>query len=287
MKHSRRLQKKPFRLTFILTAAAIGAAACGETSGDQAQPRATRADAADDRRPAVERPKAALLSHGPRHRRRVALTFDADMTRAKLAELRASGDAAVSDWYDERIVEELERTQTPATVFMSGLWAQAHPEAARALARSPLFQIENHSLSHLAFSSPCYGLETPSSQPEKHREVVRSSEVIEEITGERPRFFRFPGGCHSREDLQLVASAGEQPLGWDVVSGDVGQPDPSAVVREVLEVVRPGSIVVMHLVGAPNAPATAAAVRELIPALRERGYEPVTLDVLLAPGGTD
>jgi peptidoglycan-N-acetylglucosamine deacetylase len=50
-----------------------------------------------------------------------------------------------------------------------------------------------------------------------------------------------------------------------VVSGDVGQSDAKAVAREVLEEAKPGSIVVLHLVGAPNAPATAKALREIIP----------------------
>jgi peptidoglycan/xylan/chitin deacetylase (PgdA/CDA1 family) len=80
-----------------------------------------------------------------------------------------------------------------------------------------------------------------------------------------------------------VARAGEQPLGWDVISGDVGQPDAKAVAREVLSGVKPGSIVVLHLVGAPNAPATAEALREILPKLRDRGYELVTLEDLLRP----
>jgi peptidoglycan/xylan/chitin deacetylase (PgdA/CDA1 family) len=58
------------------------------------------------------------------------------------------------------------------------------------------------------------------------------------------------------------------------------------VAREVLDGVRPGSIVVLHLVGAPNAPATAEALREILPKLRDRGYQPVTLEDLLgAPPG--
>jgi peptidoglycan/xylan/chitin deacetylase (PgdA/CDA1 family) len=229
-------------------------------------------------------PRPRLVNHGPRDRRRVALTFDADMTREKYAELEESEGASTSTWYDRRIVEELERTRTRATIFMSGLWARAHPESARALARSSLLEIENHSLSHRAFKTPCYGLEAVGSEASKRQEVVESSAVIQRVTGQRPRFFRFPGGCQSRRDLRLVAAAGEQPLGWDVVSGDVGQPDPSLVGREVINGVKPGSIVVMHLVGAPNAPSTASALKEIIPTLRGRGYEFVTLDELLGRG---
>ena len=107
--------------------------------------------------------------------------------------------------------------------------------------------------------------------------MVRSRRVIARVTGKRTRLFRFPGGCHSKADLRTVAAAGEQPLGWDVVSGDVGQPDPGVVARNVLRDVRPGSIVVMHVVGAPLAP----ALRLIIPELRARGYRFVTLRRLL------
>jgi hypothetical protein len=37
----------------------------------------------------------------------------------------------------------------------------------------------------------------------------------------------------------------------------------------------------MHLVGAPNAPATAAALRTILPGLKQRGLHPVTLQKLL------
>ena len=96
-----------------------------------------------------------------------------------------------------------------------------------------------------------------------------------------PRYFRFPGGCHGRSDLALVAALGETPVGWDVVSGDAFQPDARIVASTVLARVRPGSIVVLHHVGAPNAPATEAALRQIIPALRARGYRFVTLEQLL------
>lgn len=52
-----------------------------------------------------------------------------------------------------------------------------------------------------------------------------------------------------------------------------------------LSQVRPGSIVVMHLVGEPNAPATADALEEIIPALRACGYELVELEELLRHQG--
>lgn len=224
-------------------------------------------------------PTATLVTHGPRDRHDVALTFDADMTQAMLAAVRG-GQSSIG--YDPRIVQELRESHTPATIFMTGLWPTAHPDPARDLASDPQFEIENHTFDHSAFAHPCYGLPGVPSASAKAQEVERAADAIEGLTGAAPRYFRFPGGCHGDGDLQLVAGLGEQPVQWDVISGDAYLRDPAAVARQTLAGVKPGSIVVMHLVGAPNAPATADALRTVLPALHERGLRPVRLRQLLA-----
>jgi peptidoglycan/xylan/chitin deacetylase (PgdA/CDA1 family) len=50
----------------------------------------------------------------------VALTFDADMTPYVLRQVH-SGE--VRSWYDPNILRELRTTATPATIFITGLWA--------------------------------------------------------------------------------------------------------------------------------------------------------------------
>ena len=200
------------------------------------------------------------------------------MTPAMLAALHAG---RVPSWFDARIVAELRATRTPATVFLTGLWSEAYPAVVRSLAADPLFELENHSIDHAAWESPCYGLPAVSSAAAKRVEVTTAAHIIERLAGRPPAFFRFPGGCHSGADLALVSALGEIPLGWDVVSGDAFQANDSVVVQNVLTRVRPGSIVVLHFIGAPNAPATAAALSRIIPVLRARGYRLVTLAKLL------
>jgi peptidoglycan/xylan/chitin deacetylase (PgdA/CDA1 family) len=211
----------------------------------------------------------------------VALTFDADMTQGMLAKVRGG---APSVGYDPEIVRELRASHTPATIFMTGLWPTAHPGPARQLAHDRLFEIENHTYDHAAFSEPCFGLPPVAGASAKRSEVERTARVLRDLTGRTSEYLRFPGGCHGRDDLALVASLGEQPLQWDVISGDAYLRDPAAVARQTLAGVRPGSIVVMHLVGAPTAPATAAALRTILPTLRRRGLRPVKLARLLRSG---
>lgn len=230
-----------------------------------------------------ESPAAAVgpvdvIAHGSRERGLVALTFDADMSPSMLERLRTG---AVRSWYDASIVAELRRTQTPATIFATGLWAIEYADELRGISADPLFEIENHSFTHAAFHGPCYTLDVLASPDDKIREVTDAAQILKEVTGRAPQFFRFPGGCYAQSDVALVQQAGEQPVGWDVVSGDPFQQDPAVIVRNVLDNVRPSSIVVLHLNGAPNAPATAAALREIIPGLHARNLQPVTLQQLL------
>ncbi|MGH3943260.1 MAG: polysaccharide deacetylase family protein [Pseudonocardiaceae bacterium] len=222
-----------------------------------------------------------VIAHGPRDRSMVALTFDADMSPAMLERLRAG---TVRSWYDVRIVAELRQTHTPATIFATGLWAIEYANELREISADPLFEIENHSFTHAALHGPCYGLDVLTSPEEKLHEVIDSAQILADVTGRMPQFFRFPGGCYAPADVTLVQDAGELPVGWDVVSGDPFQHDPAVIVRNVLDNVGPGSIVVLHLNGAPNAPATATALREIIPGLHARGLRPVTLAELLSAG---
>ena len=286
------------RCAALLVLVAVAIAGCGSTATKHAGPRRTSPSLVDlptaparppqvaprtkprhrVRRPGHFHPTATLITHGPRKGHDVALTFDADMTQAMLAAVRG-GHRSIG--YDPEIVRELRASHTPATIFMTGLWPTAHPGPARNLASDQLFEIENHTYDHSAFSPPCYGLPNVPSEADKTKEVESAAQVIAGLIGSEPRYFRFPGGCHSTADLHLVASLGEQPVQWDVISGDAYLRDPAAVARQTLAGVRPGSIVVMHLVGAPNAPATAGALRTVLPALRQRGLRPVKLARLL------
>ena len=216
-----------------------------------------------------------VILHGPRHRKEVALTFDADMTPYMRRERISS--------YDPAIVDALRETETRATVFVSGLWAEAYPDVLRSLADDPLFELANHTFSHAAFSGPCNGLPIAESSARKRSEVTDATAVIQSIAGVRTRYFRFPGDCYEASDVELVHSLGHRAVQWDVVGGDAFEADGSRVADSVLAGARPGSIVVLHLNGAPNAPTTARALRSVIPGLRERGLHAVTVSELLAP----
>jgi peptidoglycan-N-acetylglucosamine deacetylase len=275
----------PVPVLGIALAGAMGIPATDATGlTPAATPAASSTSAASESVPARQKrgvPQSVAIQEGPSDRKRVALTFDADMTPDMRQRLE-SGE--VRTWYNENVIDVLRRTGTPATLFLTGLWAQTYPEVAESLGDDPLFEIANHSLEHKAFS-PCYTLPVLREE-EKLAAVSESEQVIEQITGERPYYFRFPGGsikCAHQRDVALVAALGEQAVDW-TAAGDAFQPDPQVVVDSVMANIRPGAIVALHMHGSdetPNAPATDEAIALLIPKLQSQGYKLVTLGQLL------
>ncbi|MFE7037372.1 polysaccharide deacetylase family protein [Streptomyces sp. NPDC057621] len=215
--------------------------------------------------------------HG-KHDKTVALTFDADMTADQ------GPRAAAGERFDNpRLIGTLRRLRVSATVFMTGRWAEEYPRQARAIGRDPLFEVANHSYSHHAFTDDCYGLPTvPASGMRADVERAFAAFRTAGIEHAMP-YFRFPGGCYDKAALKALSGTGVTAVQWDVVSGDAFATDAGAVARQVLDGVRPGSVVVMHCTRSA-APATEEALRTIVPELRERGYRFVKVSELIRPG---
>lgn len=217
------------------------------------------------------------IQEGSAKGKRVALTFDADMTPDMQSKLDAG---QVPAQYNAEVIRQLRKYDVPATLFMTGMWAKLYPDKVESLASDPLFTIGNHTYDHAAFTTDCYGLAAVTDPERKKQEVARTARVLRKLTGQEPFWMRFPGLCHSDVDLQIVADEGEQVVDG-LGSGDAFQSDPQVIVNTVLGEVKPGAIIVMHMMGAPNAPASGEALKTLIPALQDKGYDLVSLDRLV------
>ncbi|MFJ9372622.1 polysaccharide deacetylase family protein [Streptomyces sp. NPDC101455] len=275
-----------FRVRRVAAACALGAAltACGAPSAPHASRPAPSAPTAAVSRPPTLAPGPAGLTpvfkNGPREGgKTVALTFDADMTADE------GPRAARGEHFDNpQLISTLRTLKVPATVFMTGRWADEYPAEARAIGRDPQFEIANHSYSHYAFTGDCYGLPTVS--PDRMKADVERAYTAFKKAGvpNAMPYFRFPGGCYDRQALKTLSAVGVTAVQWDVVSGDAFATDSDAVAQQVLEGVKPGSVVVMHCTRSA-APATERAVRMIVPELRKKGYRFVKVSELI--GATD
>lgn len=223
------------------------------------------------------KPKEEIVFHGPTQKKQVALTFDADMTPQMKLDLQTG---YVKSYFDNNLIKILEETGTKATLFLSGMWIESYRDQARSLSRNSLFELGNHTYSHPAFEGACYGLPLAENS-HKNEELQKTQKLLKDLSGFDNKLFRFPGGCYSKADLEMVAKTGQTAIQWDVAGQDGFNGNTEQIISNVTDNVKNGSIIVMHMNGYPNEPATAAALPLIISILHEKGYEFVTVSELL------
>lgn len=217
------------------------------------------------------------LNHIHTAQKVVALTFDADMNPKMLRKLQ---DHTVASWYNKAVIDELVADKIPATLFLTGMWIEAYATTTTELSSNPLFEIGNHSYSHPAFSSPCYNMRTTTESGDAYQ-ISKTDQLLSKYAPHYSKLFRFPGLCYDTDDLKAATNVGYSVIGGNVLGGDGFQMSADAIVSNVVNKVRPGSIVVLHMMGGPNAPKTAEALPMIIQKLTKEGYSFVTVSDLL------
>lgn len=202
-----------------------------------------------------------VISRLPTQEKQVALTFDACESRTPA-------------FLDRKIVEILLAERLPCTLFISGRFAVRNRRELERLAAYDFIEIENHSLNHRQHMEKL-------SPEDIQREVLENEKLLQEITGKKTVFFRFPAGNYDRAALQTVESLGYRVVHWSFASGD---PSPAATARRlenwVVGQTKPAAILIFHING--RGWATAEALPHILSTLRQRGYRFVKLKEALS-----
>ena len=202
-----------------------------------------------------------VWTHGPRHTKRVALTYD-------------DGPNAPST---HDVLDVLAAQNVPATFFCVGVNASRHPAIVlRVHAEGHI--IGNHSMHH----SRLAGL-----HPREDAHIDDCTTTLSDILGVRPRLYRAPWGWLTPWETRRLRRRRFSPIGWDVYTHDwqTPPPDGSEIAAGIERDARPGSIILLHdgIAGVQTAekPQTARATERAIIRLRARGYEFVTVSEML------
>jgi peptidoglycan/xylan/chitin deacetylase (PgdA/CDA1 family) len=231
-------------------------------------------------------PTGPVIAHGSAALPRIALTFDSNMTDAML---RSLDSGKIKSYANVAVIDELQRSRTPATFFLAGKWVERYPALTHRIAADPSFELASHSYAHIGFTDHCYHLgklptdcyhlgKLPTDQ--MAADVEHSFRVLAPFGGRQTGYFRFPGGCYDPTALRAIAPAHSTAIQYDIIGGDPFNNDPNAITDNVLRHAHNGGIVVLHVTDA-NAPRTANALPAIITGLRDRGYRLVTLSELL------
>lgn len=179
-------------------------------------------------------------------RKLVALTFD---------------DGPHENTY--RVLDLLDEFGVKATFFHVGGFVDAHPEITKEVVERG-HEIANHS----------YGHRDLAALPDEEvvREIQDAQDSIAQATGVTPTRYRMPFGSGGQRMIQLFPELSS--VMWNVDSQDWQSQDSNVIYQHTMETMLPQSVVLFH----ETVPASVDALKRIIPELREKGYEFVTLD---------
>ncbi|MEU0967418.1 polysaccharide deacetylase family protein [Streptomyces sp. NPDC005917] len=163
-----------------------------------------------------------------------------------------------------QVLQVLKEYGAKATFCMIGPQAQAHPDLVKAVVAAG-HRLCDHTVSHdvsMDHESEAY----------QSQQILDAERMITEASGGvRPVYYRAPGGAFTPYSRKLAASHGMRPLGWNVDSKDFERPGTAAIVATVKDEMPNGPTILFHDAGGDRSE-TVAALREVLPWLKEEGY---------------
>jgi peptidoglycan/xylan/chitin deacetylase (PgdA/CDA1 family) len=194
-------------------------------------------------------------------RTKIALTFD-----------DGPGDAT------RPILGVLRENMVSATFFVIGENVKGREDALKAMV-SAGHTVGSHTFAHSRLTN--FLLAKPMQE-----EIARGVDVVAKAIGKRPRLYRPPVGLKSPAVAKAVKALDLVVVGWRRKARDGGEakPEPAAIVERLLKA-RGGDVLLLHDGVEPgrtgDRAATIAALRELIPLLKARGFTFTTVDQLV------
>ncbi|MCD8196041.1 MAG: polysaccharide deacetylase family protein [Lachnospiraceae bacterium] len=181
--------------------------------------------------------------------KRIALTFD-------------DGPHPI---YTPQMLEVLAQENVPATFFLLGENVELYGDIVKEIAAQGHL-IGNHTWHHVQI--------TTLSLEEARAEILETSELIEELTGQGTEYVRPPFGTWNpvlEDDLDLI------PVMWSIDTLDWTTENVDQIVEQVAEEASENDIILMH----DSYESTVQAVERIIPLLQAEGFEFVTVDQVI------
>jgi peptidoglycan-N-acetylglucosamine deacetylase len=212
-------------------------------------------------------PSSQVLGHslvrGPAGKKRIALTFDDGPT------------PPVTD----QILDILSAYHVTATFFVNGKLVDRFPECLRRIQQAH-HSIGNHTYTHLFLYLK--------SRRRIAREIDRTQDAIERVTGARPELFRCPYGVRWFGLFSVLRHRGMHAIQWSDTGFDwVKKNTPADIARKALENIRDGSVILLHDGCGAHEPeevnhaGTVAALPAIIEGALEKGFKFVPVSEFL------
>ena len=145
---------------------------------------------------------------------------------ARPDELALTFDDGPNAKWTPRLLEVLAGLEVKATFFLLGSRAEAEPELVRRIAA------EGHLIGNHSWSHPNLAL---TGAVRVREELARTSAVLEQIAGERVRWFRPPFGARRPAVLRIARELGLTPVLWNAMTSDWSERRAERIAERITE----------------------------------------------------
>lgn len=171
--------------------------------------------------------------------------------------------------YTLDIANILEEYNASATFFEVGYNIKAHPEITKELSERG-FEIANHTTDHSKL--------TKLTETKYLSKINDNNALFKELTGKDMPYLRPPYGSYNDK---IKASAGVPIVTWSLDTRDWESRNKDKVIEMVMNNIKEGDIILFH----DLYESTRNAVKELMPLLKEQGYQAVSVGELFKSKG--
>lgn len=176
-------------------------------------------------------------------------------------------------WGDEKVYEildVLQKQNVQATFFVSGEWAERHPQIVEKIAE------HKHEIGMLGYHYESYveqDIETVKG------DIQEAIQAFNKLGFDHMKYIRPPNGQFNEDVLKLVEEIELETIHWSVHPNDWENPGVKSITKHLNERVAGGDIILMH--ASDSAKQTAEALEQAIPTMQENDLKFVTLTELL------
>ncbi|WP_246364267.1 polysaccharide deacetylase family sporulation protein PdaB [Halobacillus locisalis] len=199
------------------------------------------------------------LSQGSEELSYVALTFNISWGSDKVHE----------------ILQQLKTHDAQATFFVSGAWAERHPDIVKEIHEG------EHEIGMMGYEYESY-LEM---KPEQvSQDINQAKEAFSKLGFEDVKWIRPPHGHVDKEVLKKIDQAGLQAVQWSINPRDWENPGTNNIIDQVMNEGSKGDIILLH--ASDSVKQTSKALEVILPGLKQKGLQLVSITELVSGSET-
>lgn len=197
----------------------------------------------------------AALSKGSPDDPYIALTFNISWGNEKV----------------EPILEKLKSHNAKATFFVSGEWAERHPELLKKI------EDDGHEIGMMGYQYKSY---IQQDLENVRKDLVKAKDIFKKLGYSDTKILRPPSGHFNKEILQLTEKQGYQVIQWNVNPKDWENPGQQKIIDHVMKNTSNGDIILLH--ASDSVKQTPKALDTILPGLKNKGFEFISITEMIS-----